>query len=182
MTAPAIPPALPPNLPPSGFPYAQETVKQAAAAILSSPAAALHIGGRPAPKRRTYSWFRKAAFVMSPFLLKAPKWGTVFAVTGLAAGAGLGAVMSHVSPDPAWNLQSGVAIGTIGVSMGMVPVVMTAQLLGFVETLSRLKAAKLPGGIDALIERRDLRREAKKQEKLRAKMQSGAPKYQGPKF
>jgi hypothetical protein len=178
-------PALPPNLPPSAFPYATETPKtpkQAASAILSNPAAALHIGDRPAPKRRTYSWFRKAVFVMSPFMLKAPIWGTAFTVAGLAAGAGLGVVMGHISPDPAWNLKSGITMGAIGVGMGLGPVLMAGQVVGLIQGISRIKAARLPGGIDALIERRDLRREAKKQEKLRAKLLATPPKHQGPKF
>lgn len=171
MTAPAIPPALPD----SPFPRAPGAAPSVAEQILSRPAAAFHVGSRPMEKRRTYSWFRKALFVMTPFLVTAPKYGAVLTVAGLGVGTLVGAAMGHISTDPGWNMSSGFAMGTIGVGMLMGPVLAVGQLKGLLEGINRINARKKPGGLDGLIEQRDMRRNQKRlkeeQEKLNKAMQ-----------
>lgn len=169
MTAPAIPP----SLPESPFPRAPAPA-QAVEAILSKPGAAFHVGHRPMPKRRTYSWFRKAAFITAPFFLKAPKYGAVLTVVGLTSGAVLGTAMGHISPDPAWNLQSGFAMGAIGVGMLMGPTLAVGQLLGLLEGVKRLNARRMPGGLDGLIEQLDMRRQNKSLEAQQQKLNKQA--------
>ncbi len=143
----------------------------------------LGVGHKSLGKRRTYSWIRKAGFVVAPFLLKSPKYGVVTTVVGLVGGAAVGIAMSHISPDPRWNMTSGFAIGAILTGKAILPAMFAGQVVGLVESLSRFQARRMPGGLDRLIEQRDMRRITKAQEKANQKLRKDvmkAHKQKGP--